>query len=445
MAAAMAPAETPAGSGLLARFESVRRRTEEVFSRLSAEAFWERPLPLRHPICFYRGHLAAFDVNTLVKRAMGRPGIDEGFEQLFERGIDPSDEDSARRASIDRWPPRAQIELYVAEADRRTRDCLAAVEDGIGGTIGRDAAWTCLEHQEMHQETLLYIVRLLPHGEKVAPEGYAPAFAGEAPQGEWIAIPAGPATLGAARGEIPFGWDNEFPERRVEVPAFEIQRDDVTNAEFLAFVDDGGYSRRSLWTAADWEWRGEAGRTHPLFWERQAGRWSWKGMFADVPLPRAWPVYVSLAEARAFASWSEARLPTEEEYHRAAFGAPDGRQRKFPWGDAAPAAEHGNFDFRSWDPVAVGSFAGGASAFGVRDLVGNGWEWTASPFAPFPGFEPMATYPRYSADFFDGDHFVIKGASPVTPAGLVRRSFRNWFQARYPYLFAAFRCVRPAR
>jgi formylglycine-generating enzyme required for sulfatase activity len=113
----------------------------------------------------------------------------------------------------------------------------------------------------------------------------------------------------------------------------------------------------------------------------------------------------------------------------------------FPWGDSAPAASHGNFDFARWDPTPVGAFPAGASAFCVNDLIGNGWEWTRTEFAPLPGFEAFAFYPGYSANFFDGQHYVMKGGSWRTAACMLRRSFRNWFQPHYPYVYGAFRCV----
>jgi formylglycine-generating enzyme required for sulfatase activity len=164
-------------------------------------------------------------------------------------------------------------------------------------------------------------------------------------------------------------------------------------------------------------------------------------MFEDIDLPAAWPVYVSHAEAEAYARWKGARLPTEAEYHRAAFGDPSGNERAHPWGDGAPDTSRGTFDFASWNPSAVGSRPEGRSAWGVHDLVGNGWEWTSTTFAPFAGFRPLPAYPEYSADFFDGRHVVMKGASPATDATLLRRSFRNWFRPNYPYVYAAFRCV----
>jgi formylglycine-generating enzyme required for sulfatase activity len=165
-------------------------------------------------------------------------------------------------------------------------------------------------------------------------------------------------------------------------------------------------------------------------------------MFEEMPLVPDWPVYVSQAEADAYARWKGRRLPTEAEYHRAAFGTPEGIERSYPWGDASPSPDHGNFDFVRFEPVAVGSFPAGASAWGVHDLVGNGWEWTSTIFGPFPGFAPMASYPEYSADFFDGQHYVMKGASTATARELVRRSFRNWFRPNYPYVYATFRTVK---
>ena len=164
-------------------------------------------------------------------------------------------------------------------------------------------------------------------------------------------------------------------------------------------------------------------------------------MFGTVALPEAWPVFVSHAEAEAFLRWRGERLPTEAEFHRAAYGTPRGAERLLPWGEAPPAHQHGNFGNQRFDPVSVGSYPAGVSAWGVHDLVGNGWEWTATPFAPFPGFRAMASYPEYSADFFDGRHFVMTGASPATPSGTIRRSFRNWFRPHYPYVYATFRGV----
>jgi formylglycine-generating enzyme required for sulfatase activity len=134
-------------------------------------------------------------------------------------------------------------------------------------------------------------------------------------------------------------------------------------------------------------------------------------------------------------------LPTEAQWQRAAYGTPEGEERAYPWGSEKPSAKRGNFDFEHWDPISVAAHPEGASAFGVADLLGNGWEWTSTPFGPFAGFEPFPFYRGYSADFFDNKHFVMKGGSPRTAACILRRSFRNWFQPHYPYVYAGFRCV----
>ncbi len=167
--------------------------------------------------------------------------------------------------------------------------------------------------------------------------------------------------------------------------------------------------------------------------------------FEDVPLEEVlgWPVLVTQIEAESYARWVDARLPTEAELQRAAYGTPAGLQRPFPWGDDEPRPEHGNFGLRRLDPMPVGHAPAGASAFGIEELVGNGWEWTSTPFGPLPGFEPwMGTYPGYSADFFGGAHNVVFGGAWATHPRLLRRSFRNWFQRWYPYAAATFRFVR---
>jgi formylglycine-generating enzyme required for sulfatase activity len=188
-------------------------------------------------------------------------------------------------------------------------------------------------------------------------------------------------------------------------------------------------------------WKESAGITHPQFWVRRGAEWRCRTMFAEIPLPPDWPAFVSHAEASAFARWSSKALPSEAQFHRAAYGTPTGTERAFPWGSDAPAARHGNFDFARWDPAPVNAHPAGASAFGVEGLLGNGWEWTSTVFAPFDGFERFSFYPGYSADFFDGKHFVMKGGSMRTAACMLRRSFRNWFQGHYPYVYAGFRLV----
>jgi gamma-glutamyl hercynylcysteine S-oxide synthase len=443
-------------STVVAQYRRNRERSRALFDLLADEVYYAQPIALRHPIVFYEGHLPGFSFNTLIKRGLGRPGIDSRLESLFARGIDPhesaagataTDATSAARGG---WPPRDAVHQFADEADRQVIDAFmhADVEQPGRPLLDRaEAVFTILEHEAMHQETLLYMWHRLPFAQKRKPAGYHPRIVGSSPRTEWVEIPGGCATLGVNRGSIAFAWDNESPALSVEVPPFSIERHDVTNERFLEFVEAGGYQNESWWEPADWQWVQRERITHPLFWERpdgDRGAWSWRAMFELVPLPLSWPVYVSHAEASAYARWRGARLPTEAEFQRAAFGSSpsEGRERLHPWGDDEPTAAHGVFDFASWDPEPAGSHPQGASAWGVEDLVGNGWEWTSTTFGPFPGFQAMASYPEYSADFFDGEHFVMKGASPATASGLLRPTFRNWFRGRYPYVYATFRCAR---
>jgi iron(II)-dependent oxidoreductase len=433
-------------TALVAWYRRNRERTRRLFDLIEPSAYYTRPIALRNPIVFYEGHLPAFTVIAFLQRGLGLPGVDARLERLFERGIDPDTVDSAvpRSGAQTVWPTREEIRRFGAAVDDAFVDALdeAPLEDGCA----REGLYTALEHEAMHQETLLYMWRQLPYATKRRAWG-PPAFAVAGDSGDScgeasrrsahrierarrrtgsppsrVSIPAGHATLGANRRHTLFGWDNEFDEHVVDVPAFEIDVHNVTNAEYLRFVEAGGKV--------------------PEFWNRQAGDWYLRGMFEDIPLPGDWPVYISQADAAAYAHWRGRRLPTEAEYHRAAFSTPSGEERPFPWGHELPDATRGNFDFERWEPAPVGSYPAGQSGWGVHDLMGNGWEWTSTVFAPFDGFRSMASYPEYSADFFDGDHIVLKGASPATARELLRRSFRNWFRPNYPYVYATFRTVR---
>ena len=447
MSATDAPSATIDRDGFIAWYRRNRERSQSLFDLLSEDAYYSRPIALRHPIVFYEGHLPAFSFNTLVKKALGRPSIDSSLETLFARGIDPHESTGCNGSARAEWPDRQVVQQFAAEADRQVLDTLATAElDRAGHPLldRAEAVFSILEHEAMHQETLLYMWQRLAFDQKTPPSGYTPRVEGEEPATEWMEVAPGRVTLGVDRSAIPFGWDNEFPACTTEVDAFSIERHDVTNGRYLAFVEAGGYADERWWEPEAWQWLHTEQLRHPLFWEQHDGAWFWRGMFDLIPLPLAWPVYVSHAEASAYARLRGARLPSEAEFQRAAFGTPNGEERVHPWGDADPGASRGVFDFASWDPQPAGRYPAGRSAWGVEDLVGNGWEWTSSTFRSFPGFRAMASYPEYSADFFDNEHFVVKGASAVTARELLRPTFRNWFRARYPYVFATFRCAQDA-
>jgi len=442
----------PAGSsqgprldGLVARewYRRNRARSRAIFDSIEPSAYYARPIALRNPIVFYEGHLPAFSVLSFIRRGLGGPPVDERLEKLFERGIDPDSPEAAvpRSGASTAWPSREEVLAFADQVDAAMNEAFDAADRLAPQQV--DALYTALEHEAMHQETLLYMWHRLPYEQKRKPEGlrYELGEPLASSPGARIQIPAGTATLGASRGDATFGWDNEFEEHLVRVTAFDIDQHNVTNADFLAFVEGGGYRDPALWAPDDWAWLQSERVTHPAFWVRTDQKWLWRAMFEPIPLPLAWPVYVSQAEASAYARWQGRRLPTEPEFHRAAYGTPAGSERVYPWGDSPPDGTRGHFDFAGWEPVPAGARPAGASAWGVHDLVGNGWEWTSTIFAPFGGFSAMDSYPEYSADFFDGQHYVMKGGSPATARELLRRSFRNWFRPNYPYVYATFRTV----
>jgi formylglycine-generating enzyme required for sulfatase activity len=226
----------------------------------------------------------------------------------------------------------------------------------------------------------------------------------EAPANPLVPIPAGNVTLG--KPEDGFGWDNEHLAHNVAVPPFAISKYKISNGDYLEFVREGG--------------------AIPNFWMLQYGQWFYRGMFGRVPLPLDHAVWVTWEQASAYAAWRGLSLPTEAQFQRAAV---------LTTSDAA----RDNFGFHGWDPIAVDASNGAGPH--PSQMTGNGWEWTRDVFAPFEGFAAHPYYAGYSADFFDGQHFVMKGASPRTAALLTRPTFRNWFRPDYPYMYAGFRLV----
>ena len=377
---------------LALQLDSARAQTDALFALLEPAALYARPVPERHRLIFYLGHVEAFDWNLVSQHALDRGPLHPTFDRLFAFGIDPEPGKAPSDTPSD-WPSEKEVREYVSRVRREVNGAM----DGISDQLKHVA----IEHRLMHAETLAYLFHNLPFESKRGPLP-APESA-RAPKNDWIELPAGSSHLGRPRGDG-FGWDNEFDRHSVDVPAFQITRYKISNGEYLEFVRSGAPA--------------------PHFWIHRNDEYFLRAMFGETPLPLDWPAYVTHSEASAYASWRGAALPTEAQFHRAAEGS--------------PAV---NANFANWDPVAVD--AGGVNSRGAAQMVGNGWEWTSTVFGPFPGFEIFPFYPGYSADFFDGKHFVMKGASPRTAACFLRPSFRNWFRADYPYVYAGFRLVRP--
>lgn len=378
-----------------------RRQTDSLFDIVDPAALYERPIPERHRIIFYLGHLEAFDWN-LLSRAQDIPAFHAGFDQLFSFGIDPDSTALPTDQPAD-WPSLDEVRDYNARVRATLDATLAHAPDEL--------LHVAIEHRLMHAETFAYMLHHLPFEQKSAPE-YSVAPSGPTPPNRMVEIPSGPATLGRKHGQG-FGWDNEFEQHQVEVPAFAIAEHKITNGDYLEFV--------------------KVGAAAPHFWTCRDGEWCYRGMFEDIPLPLDWPVYVSYEQAQAYARWKGKSLPTEAQFHRAAYDKGDDET-----GDVSGFGRE-NVDFRSWDPEPV--TASPPNRLGVSQMVGNGWEWTATHFEPFAGFQPFSFYPGYSANFFDGQHYVLKGGSPRTARCMLRPSFRNWFRPAYPYIYATFRLL----
>ncbi len=403
----------PSTTDLRQRIAAARLRTDELFALVRPDSLFERPVPERHRLNFYIGHVEAFDWNMICTCELGPKPFHAEFDRLFAFGIDPDSNSLPSDQPAD-WPSLQETAAYC----RRVRETVDSVLDDVPG----DIVQTCIEHRLMHAETLCYLLHnLAPElllGEPASAAAVA-AERGEVPQ-QWIHIPVGEARLGRERGSG-FGWDNEFGTCTERLEEYWVRKHKVTNAEYLAFVEEGG--------------------PQPHYW-RQAGRsWLLRSMFGEIPLPLDWPVYVTHSQAVAFADHAGASLPSEAQWDRAAYGSGD-PTRRFPWGNSRASNGSANLDFRSWDPCSVLATPASDSAFGVSQLVGNGWEWTCDKLRPFPGFEEYDFYPGYSSAFFDDEHYVLKGGSQRTALQLARRSFRNWFRRDYPYVYSAFRLVR---
>ncbi len=384
---------------LHSRFLAARAETDACFKTVKTAAIYDRPIPERHRIIFYIGHLEAFDWNLLRD-----PDISPGeFDRLFAFGIDPVGGNLPTDQPED-WP-RLEIVHDYRDKTRQQIDQLLSRHSAQPDdeAVFAQKMHVAIEHRLMHAETLAYIFHQLPLDRKQGTEPRSTSRR-KPHASDSVPIPAGHATLGLRRDSPVFGWDNEFEQSIVTVPEFVVDRHKISNRQFLDFLNAGGYTDRSLWTPADWEWRSSQNISHPASWSCRSGCWFYRSMFEEIPLPADSPVYVSHAEASAYARWAGKVLPTEAQWHRAA-----------------------------------------VSAFGVEGLIGTGWEWTSTEFAPFPGFQAMPFYPGYSEPFFDGKHYVLKGGSPRTAPVMLRPSFRNWFQPHYQYVYAGFRCVERSR
>jgi len=341
---------------------------------------------------------------------------------------------------------RWTMPLPAFDQTLRYRDAVhARVVESLGERCTPDDAYFAqlvVRHEDMHAEAFHYTRQTL---------GYeAPKVAGRThPAGERVTGDAefrgGDFVLGAEK-EQGFVFDNEKWAHETALAPFRIARAPVTNAEFAAFVEAGGYGAREFWSDAGWTWRQRRNAERPVYWQaRRDGVWTVRRYRAVEELaPNAPVVFVTWFEAEAWCRWAGRRLPSEAEWEAAAIGHPtpdglrlaDGR-RRWPWGDAAPTPNRANLDYAFDGPIDVAACADGDSAFGCRQMIGNVWEWTVSDFLPFEGFA-ADPYQDYSQPWF-GTRKVLRGGCWATSARIARPAYRNFFTPDRNDVFAGFR------
>ncbi len=437
-----------ARADLVARYRRNRARSRQLFALLSDEAYYSQPIALRHPIVFYEGHLPGFSFNTLVKKALGRSSIDARLEHLFARGIDPDESAAARPDMSDperQWPSREVVHAFAEEADRLVIDALEHADlDRPGHPLldRSEAVFAIFEHEEMHHETLLYMWHRLPFAQKTAPEGYQPRTEGALAPAQWVHVPAGRATLGVDRDR-----DSVWLGQRMSgvVGRCAELRDRAARCDQRAVPRVRGRRRLPRRAVVDT-------RRLAVASDRRAGASSVLGA-SRIGLVLARDVRVDPAAgivARVRQSGGSVCVRTV-----ARRAPPDGGASS-----SAPPMDPRKASGRTPGAAMPRSLVTACSTSGAgtpsqpaailmepargawRTSSAMGGNGRAARSRRFPDFARSPSYPEYSADFFDGEHFVMKGASPATVRDLLRPTFRNWFRKRYPYVYATFRCAK---
>ena len=437
------PTEPPIGSlepaAIQRRLAEVRERTLLLISVLDEPTLRKQHLPILSPMVWDVGHIANFEELWLGRELAGLPPLAADYERLFDAVANPRPTREALPL-----PVGEQLEVYLDRVRRQSLEVLAALDgdDGRGLTAGGFVYEMVAEHEEQHQETLLQAMQLLAYP-AYRPMTRRPLPAALPVERDMVLVPAGPFEMGWAR--TGFAYDNEKAGHTVELPAYRIDRTPVTCGDFLAFVEDGGYRRSDLWSRRGRSWLEESGAEAPGNWRREGSGRRLRWMDREGPVPADRPVvHVSFHEAEAYARWAGKRLPSEAEWEKAAlWDAEAGRSRLFPWGDEPPTPDRANLDQLAFEPSPVGAHPAGVSAYGVHQLVGDVWEWTASDFTAYPGFEAHP-YAEYSAIFFGPDSKVLRGGSWATRPGVARGTFRNWDYPIRRQIFAGFRCAADA-
>jgi iron(II)-dependent oxidoreductase len=406
--------------------QDARQRTLLLIEDLSDEQLLGPRLDIINPLLWEIGHVAWFQENWVLRHACEKPPLRNDADELYN---------SAEVRHDTRWdltlPSRRETLRYMSEVEKRVLDQLGT--DSVSEELSYFVQLAVF-HEDMHTEAFTYSRQTLGYP---APPGPDPGstrrgLARGNLSGD-VVLPGGVFRLGA-EPESGFVFDNEKWAHSVEVQPFAIARAAVTQSEFAAFVDDGGYRRPELWSEEGWKWRFANDSKHPVYWSKQA-IWTRRDFDRLVPLEPHRPViHVNWYEADAYCRWASRRLPTEAEWELAAGGL---QKHRFPWGDAAPSAEEANLEGFRTGCVDVAALGEGDSPVGCRQMIGNVWEWTASDFGPYPGFVPDP-YKEYSQPWF-GTHKVLRGGCWVTRARLLRNSWRNFYTPDRRDVWAGYR------
>jgi iron(II)-dependent oxidoreductase len=419
----------PTPDTLAAWVQDARRRTLALVADLTDQQLLGPRLSIVNPPLWELGHVAWFQEKWVLRHANGRQSLHQGAETLY---------DSAAVAHDTRWdlllPSREETLRYLADVEEQVLGRLAA------GPRADEVYFALLSvfHEDMHGEAFTYTRQTFAYPAPRLPRRHTGPTEGESPLAGDVTVAGGTFQLGAEPSGS-FVFDNEKWAHPVELRPFAIARAPVTQAEFAAFVEDGGYQRRPLWYEEGWSWRQRAGAEQPVYWRRQGVGWQRRDFDRWVTLEPHRPViHVNWYEAEAYCRWAGRRLPTEAEWEAAASGPSEGgHKRLYPWGEATPTPDRANLDSRAPGCVGVAALPAGDSPCGCRQMFGNVWEWTADAFLPYPGFVPDP-YKEYSAPWF-GDHQVLRGGCWATRSRLLRNTWRNFYRPERRDVFAGFR------
>jgi gamma-glutamyl hercynylcysteine S-oxide synthase len=429
--------------------DAARRRTLALTDCLHDAELTTQHSALMSPLVWDMAHIANQEEIWLVRRAGGRPALWPHLDELYDAFRHPR----ADRTTLPLLSP-TQARRYLADVREQSLSVLEELDEArlAGGEALLADAFVfgmMAQHEQQHDETMLATHQLRRGPAVLDAPAPAPAFA---PCPGEVLVPGGPFTMGTDHATDPWALDNERPAHTVSVPAFLLDAAPVTNAAYQAFIADGGYRERRWWTPEGWEYRRREGLTAPLFWEPDGGGgagggggWRRRRFGRTEPVPPDEPVlHVCWYEADAYARWAGRRLPTEAEWEKAARWDPaTGRSLRHPWGAEDPGPGHANLGQRHLQPAPAGAYPAGAAPCGARQLLGDVWEWTASDFTAYPGFEAFP-YREYS-EVFLGDRFkVLRGGSFATAPVACRSTFRNWDFPIRRQIFAGFRTARSA-